>query len=210
VRAARQRVAAAAALLLLVLAPVAAWGQVLTPQPPGGLTFDIRGTTLGVPQTSDFFPDLPGDTIVPARGFGLEAGAHVYPWARGSRAIGVGVNLLWTRASATATPVPSSSTAETTSVMLPEVTVSMRVLSPQLSLNFGTSRGWSYLTVGGGGAWIRSTAEASERSRSVGDVNAGGGARWFISEHVGVGFDLGLHWLGGSSLFAASAGFSLK
>jgi hypothetical protein len=206
---ARRGGAAAVALLLLAAVPGTARAQVTT-EPPGPLVFDVRGTTLGVPQTSDFYPDLPGDTIVPARGFGLEAGAHFYPWRGGSRSLGVGADLFWTRGSATPTANSSTADGTITGIALPDVAVSMRVLSPQVSINFGTSRGWSYLTVGAGRAWVRSTAARESLSRSVGDVNTGAGARWFLSDHLGVGFDLRLHWIGGSALFGASAGFSLK
>jgi hypothetical protein len=210
VSAARRGFAAALTLLFSVLMPDAARAQSLAPQPPGALVFDIRGTTLGVPQTSDFYPDLPGDTIIPARGFGLEAGVHVYPWAGGSRSVGLGADLFWTRASATPTINSSTADGTVTGIALPDVAVAMVVVSPQVSINFGTSRGWSYLTTGGGVARVRSTAARDSVSRAVGDLNAGGGARWFISDRLGVGFDLRLHWVGGSTLLAASAGFSLK
>jgi hypothetical protein len=206
---AARRCVAAAALLILVIVPGIARAQV-TSEPPGSVAFDLRGTTLGVPQTSDFYPDLPGDTIVPARGFGLEAGAHFYPWRGGSRSLGLGADLFWTRGSATPTANSSTADGTITGIALPDVAVSMRVLSPQLSINFGTSRGWSYLTVGAGRAWVRSTAARESVARAVGDVNTGAGARWFLSDHLGIGFDLRLHWIGGSALFAASAGFSLK
>jgi hypothetical protein len=211
VQAVWSNVAAAVVLLVLAVAP-GAGAQTLTPQSPGPLVFDIRGTTLGVPQTSDFYPTLPADTIVPARGFGLQGGAHFYPWHWGSRSVGIGADVAWTRASVPAT-VGSSLTADSGSdfnTTLPAVAVSTRVLSPQLSLNFGTSRGWSYLTAGAGGGQIRSEGDGKALSRSVTDVNAGAGARWFLSDHLGVGFDLRMHWIGGTSLFAASAGFSFK
>lgn len=205
-----QGVRAAVALFILVLAPCAARAQALTPQPPGPMVFDIRGTTLGIPQTPDFYPDLPGDTIVPARGFGVEGGAHFYPWSSGSKSLGVGADVFLTRGSVTPTANSSSAPGTITGIALPDVSVTMRVLSPQASINFGTSWGWSYLTVGGGGAWVTSTAARDSLSRTVADINTGAGARWFISDHVGVGFDLRVHWIGGSALFAASAGFSLK
>ena len=208
--AARQAVATSVTLLILALAPAFAQAQVLTPEPPGPLVFDVRGTALGVPQTPDFYPDLPGDTIVPARGFGLEGGVHFYPWRAGKRSLGVGAELFWTRGSATPTANSSTADGTITGIALPDVAVTMRVLSPQASINFGTARGWSYLSVGGGAAWVRSEAARDSASRTVADINAGGGARWFVSDHLGVGFDLRLHWLGGSTLFGASAGFSLK
>jgi hypothetical protein len=202
------------ALLFFVLAPEArAQNQTLTAQPPGPLVFDVRGTSLGVPQTSDFYPELPTGTVVPARGFGLQGGAHVYPWRRGSRSLGIGADVVWTRGSVPATvtsATPTDAGDSGADAELPAVAVTIRVLSPQVSMNFGSSHGWSYLTVGAGAGRVRSVGGGEALPRSVADVNAGAGARWFLSDHLGVGFDLRMHWIGGASLFAASAGFSLK
>ena len=57
---------------------------------------------------------------------------------------------------------------------------------------------------------MKATAGSEEVVTSKLSVNAGAGARWFITGHVGVGFDLRAHWVGSRALFAASAGFSLK
>ena len=63
---------------------------------------------------------------------------------------------------------------------------------PQVSLNFGTSRGWSY--IGGGVAFMRRAtgdvdAEVADWPRLTG-IHYGGGARWFMSPHVAFMFDL--------------------
>jgi hypothetical protein len=102
------------------------------------------------------------------------------------------------------------------------------VLAPQISFNFGTADGWSYLSGGAGAGGFRgrfTAAETGESSRESGTVlalNGGGGARWFFTDHLAVGFDLRLHWFGGQDaqvglagtpstfLFLASAGFSIK
>jgi hypothetical protein len=88
----------------------------------------------------------------------------------------------------------------------------MNVLAPQISFNFGTSDGWSYLSVGAGTARVNAEATGSSSA-----INAGGGARWFIKRHIGVGFDLRLlriaadgDIMGDSMIFAASVGFSVK
>jgi len=64
------------------------------------------------------------------------------------------------------------------------------------------------------GGTARVDAEVSGSSSAI---NAGGGARWFIKRHIGVGFDLRLHRIaadgdvmGDSMIFAASVGFSVK
>ena len=208
---ARRPVAAAVLLLVLLATPAPAGAQGLTPEPPGPYVIDVRGTTLGVPQTSDVYPDIPGGTVIPARGFGLQAGAHVYPASGRVWRAGFGVGALFTRATAT-TPLDSSETGDAAALpaTFPDVAVTQQIISPQVSLNFGTSRGWSYLSAGVGRGRVRSTAGSDTLTTWRTAVNAGAGARWFVSEHFGVGFDLRAHWLGSRALFAASAGLSLK
>jgi opacity protein-like surface antigen len=78
------------------------------------------------------------------------------------------------------------------------------MLTPQLSLNFGHSLGWSYLSAGLGGAKVTSEATATGNvttftsldSGWVKTINYGGGARWFLNDHLGVGFDLRWYKLG--------------
>ena len=115
---------------------------------------------------------------------------------------------------ATAT-TPTVASADTDDVpgtveTFPDVEVTQRIVSPQVSLNFGTSRGWSYLTSGVGSGRVTATAGSARLTTSRMAVNVGAGARWVVTDHVGVGFDLRAHWMGSRALFAASAGLSLK
>ncbi len=73
----------------------------------------------------------------------------------------------------------------------------MTSLAPQVSLNFGHSLGWSYLSAGLGQTRVKSEAETQSTiqylpvdSGWVKTINYGGGARWFVNDHFGVGFDL--------------------
>src|SRR4051794_11689547 len=79
--------------------PQPARAPVQTPasQQPGPYVLDLRGSTIGIPSESAFFPPLPQGTAVPARAFGLDAGVHVYPFALGPARIGLGANALWDR-----------------------------------------------------------------------------------------------------------------
>ena len=186
--------------------------RVSSAQPPGPYVVDVRGATVGVPQTSEFYPAIPGETVIPARGFGLQAGGHIYPLPVGRWRVGFGVDLFLARATA-ATPTvaaPDTDDAPGTVEALPDVKVTQRIVSPQVSLNFGTSRGWSYLTTGVGRGRVAATAGSARLTTAKMAVNVGAGARWFVTDHVGVGFDLRAHWMGSRALFAASAGFSLK
>jgi hypothetical protein len=169
--------------------------QSLTPGPPGPIfVVDVRGATSGIPTSIGLYPTVPDGGSVPSRGFGYDVGGHVYLFNLGAARVGLGVSVIGVRGTAT------------------DATATMNVLAPQLSFNFGSSDGWSYLSVGAGTARVNAEATGSSSA-----INAGGGARWFIKRHLGVGFDLRLHriaadgdTMGDSMIFAASVGFSLK
>jgi hypothetical protein len=185
-----------AALLVFASAPAAAQ----TAAPPGPWVIDLRGTTSGLPKDTAFFPGIPAETIVPARGFGFDVGAHVYVLTFGPSRLGVGANYMRARGTTEG------------------IAANLSTLAPQVSVNFGTSAGWSYLSAGYGRAWVRTTVErdagtATAAPEPFGAVNFGGGARWFLSAHVGVGFDLRFHQLSGpprTTLMAAAIGFSIR
>lgn len=184
-------------VLLLLLSA----GQVSAqaPDPPGPWVLDVRGATTGLPSDTAFFPPIAIDTLVPSRGFGLDVGAHVYVLSLGPARVGIGASYATTRG-----------TSE-------RVTARVSTLAPQISFNFGSANGWSYLGAGLGRAWIRTTAEqltgtAEEDTGGVSALNFGGGARWFLTSHLGVGFDLRWHSVASTPnvmLLTAAAGFSV-
>jgi hypothetical protein len=169
--------------------------QSLTPGPPGPhFVIDVRGVTSGIPHSIGLYPTIPDGGSVPARGFGYDVGGHVYLFNLGSARLGLGVNVIGLRGTAT------------------DATTTFNILAPQLSFNFGSSDGWSYLSFGAGTARVH-----AEETGTSSAINAGGGARWFIKRHLGIGFDLRLHRIaadgdimGESTAFSASVGFSLK
>lgn len=171
---------------------------------------DFRGATASVPKDSAFYPPLPVDTLVPARGFGLDAGGHVYAGRLKRVRLGYGANVFLVRATQGGV-----------------TTVNARFVAPQVSMNFGTARGWSYISGGFGAAAIRGAmndvngGSVTRASGVLGAINVGGGARWFVSPHLAFTFDIRLHRLGHATgvdgvqtstamLSSASAGFSLK
>lgn len=173
------------AIPLLVATGLAVTGadaaaQSVRPGPPGPFAIDVRGVTAALPQAFGFYPDLPLETLVPARGFGIEAGGNVYFGRLGPARMGAGASVFVVRG--------TSDSAVAT----------LRMLSPQFSLNFGTSRGWSYVSGGVGLADVRGRykpADATRRSTAMTVLNVGGGARWFVSAHVAFTFDVRLHRL---------------
>ena len=213
----------AAVWLLLaagVLAGPPVHAQTTRPDPPGPYVLDLRGATAGLPQAQMFYPEFPTGTRIPARGFGFDVGAHVYLFRLGAARVGVGANWLQIRGTAktagTTTSTSSDSTDSTTSTAttFPDVTTTGRILAPQISFSFGTHDGWSYLSLGYDTGSVTAkgsgTPASSRESSGLTGYNAGGGARWFLAEHFGVGFDLRLHRLGGSGLFSLSAGVSVR
>ena len=129
---------------------------------------------------------------IPTRGFGLVAGAHVYPFRLGRVAVGLGGEVLVSRASRTLGPPVEDGPDG------PTVKTRFSALSPQVSLNFGASEGWSY--VSGGMGWSRFSVRLSEDAPASATqaeddprrktINYGGGARWFTSRHVAFSVDV--------------------
>ena len=149
---------------------------------------------MGLPQAMGFYPELPADTLVPARGFGLEAGAHVYLWQLGPARFGAGAAYFHTRATSGESVVMTS-----------------RILAPQMSFNFGSSEGWSYVSGGAGlgqlsGRFTGDAAPAERDSDMLLTLNVGGGARWFITPRMALSFDLRLHRLSGQEAQIGLAG----
>jgi hypothetical protein len=185
-----------AAVLVLVALPAAAQG----PDPVAGYVLDLRGATSGLPKETAFFPGIPVETIVPARGFGFDVGGHVYLFGLGPSRVGIGLNYLRVRGTT------------------PGIVGNVSSVAPQVSFNFGGANGWSYLSAGVGRAWVRTTIEresgpATAESEGLTAFNYGGGARWFLMRRLALGFDVRLHRVSGpprTSLFAASVGFSVR
>jgi hypothetical protein len=168
--------------------------QSLTPGPPGPFVVDVRGVTSGIPASPGLYPDLGDEVVVPARGFGYDVGGHVYLLKVGPARLGLGVNYIYVRGTAT------------------DANATLRTIAPQLSFNFGTSDGWSYLSFGAGTARVDAVESGSSSA-----INAGGGARWFIRRHLALGFDVRMHKIaadgdimGPSTQVSASVGLSLK
>ena len=226
---------AAIGVLAAALVGTPAVAQVAAPEPPGPYTIDIRGATGGLPTDAAFFPPLPSGTSIPTRGYGVDVGAHVYPLQLGPARLGVGVGVL--RVRGTASPeTPSSSTGSTIAATTPDVDSAFTVIAPQLSFNFGSSAGWSYLSAGLGGARVTSVTSAFRGEGIASDLTPGGeansgfrrslsigaGARWFSKARLGVSFDLRVYFVAAgsaegtrpatpsSTLTSASVGVSVR
>lgn len=167
---------------------------------PGPYVIDVRGAMSGTPAGSSFYPPVSAATIAPQRGFGFGTGAHVYLFHLGPSRIGIGADLMRARGSAT-TEASTAGTSTTSGTI--DTVMTVTTLAPQLSFNFGSHDGWSYLSAGYGTTQTRaevgspagSSRTTATRDRRTYTLNLGGGARWFLREHLGVGFDVRFHRL---------------
>jgi outer membrane protein with beta-barrel domain len=126
-------------------------------------------------------------TNLPTRGLGIAGGAHWYPARLGIVTLGLGGEILASGGSNSLDPGEGGGIEGAT------VNTKFSTISPQVSLNFGRRQGWSYLTGGLGWANFRTEREnlpvADGQSRPHA-FNYGGGARWFVNEHLAVNLDL--------------------
>ena len=219
-----RRVAAAGLVWLGVCASAAA--QTAAPDRPGPYVVDLRGTTVSLPQDASVFPPVPSATAVPSRAWGLDVGAHVYLAQLGAARLGIGGTFV--RARGTAAPSPPATTAGSPAPprTTPDVAALWTAVAPQVSFNFGSRAGWSYLSAGIGRAKLTTRASAfgttparllDTGTRST--INFGGGARWFTKARLAFSFDVRFHMMGagsgdtpapGATVLAASVGLSLR
>lgn len=224
----------AAALLWLVwlaavLVGVPAAAQIPPPRPPGPYAIDVRAVSGAIPQDASFFPPAPTGTLIPSRGFGVDIGGHVYLMQLGPARVGVGATLLRLRGTA-GPPTPPSSPGSSTPAAprtIPDVQATLTSVAPQISFNFGTADGWSYLSAGLGATRLSTATSgtptaATRDAGTLSTLNVGGGARWFAYRRLAFTFDVRFHLLSAgygdglaaptprATLIAASAGISLR
>ena len=194
---------AAALLIALLLADAHASAQ--STSRPGPWALDVRGVTSPVPEQTVFYPTLDRTALIPGRGFGLNAGVHVYPLNLGSARLGIGADLFYVRGKTTPlVPTPAAGSGTTAASVGQAVEVDLRMLAPQVSFNFGSREGWSYLSAGFGTADVVARTSGvlpgRQQSSRLNALNVGGGARWFVKSHLAVGFDIRMHNIGAGTV----------
>jgi hypothetical protein len=198
--------------------------------PIGFFAADARMVSSGLPTEPGWTPTVPSGTIVPTRGFGVDFGVHVYVLRFRRIALGVGASLLNARGKTSPPEAASTGTTPPAPRTVPDVTTRVTSFAPQLSLNFGHSLGWSYVSAGVGQARASSdaflpnstTTFTPRESGWVKSLNYGGGARWYATDHFGFGFDIRWHKISivpasnthpgapRASLFVGGAGIVVK
>ena len=125
---------------------------------------------------------------LPGLGVGVDVGAHVYLPKWRAITFGIGGELTFGRAHSTPPTVAGQPT------FVRPVTERFMSVAPQLSFNFGTGHGWSYLSGGiGKSVWsIHPDGEEPGEAdlAQLKTINYGGGARWFAKQHLAFSFDV--------------------
>ena len=183
-------------VLLVLLAVVPAAAQTREPLP--WFAVDLHAASVGMPTAEGWIPvPVIGDTPLPGRGFGVAGGATVYPLRLGIITFGFGASISAAKGKGESLTVTTGSGATAVTVVTPIMRTAVLNVIPQLSINFGHKPGWSYLSAGLGTTRVTSSMDAVGTTPQVivpetwnQAINFGGGARWFMKQHLGAGFDV--------------------
>jgi hypothetical protein len=177
----------------LLLAPASAFAQ--PENPIGPFAVDLRGIFARHKQEPSVATELAVPAAnLPTRSLGISAGAQWYPWHVGIVTLGVGGHLLNGRGSRTVDPVttPGTSGAGATTSVGSTVVRHFRVLTPDVSLNFGHRNGWSYISGGLGRSnlFVERKDEPVTNAPGRRTIHYGAGAKWFTNHHLAVSLDV--------------------
>ena len=124
---------------------------------------------------------------MPGSGFGLHASANLYVFTWKAVTFGLGGDAAIARAHHAAQPISTTVTGR-------PVTERFTHIAPELSFNFGTGNGWSYLSGGiGTSTWSivpDGAAPLNADRERLQTINYGGGARWFAKRHLAFSVDV--------------------
>jgi hypothetical protein len=171
---------------LIVCAPAA---RAQEPPPPiGPVVLDVHGTVPKFPSNAQLADSRSlALNELPGVGLGLHAAAHVYVFRWKAVTFGLGGDLTMARAH-------TSGIQSGDQIVQRAVTERFTHFAPELSFNFGTGDGWSYISGGIGPSIWRIVPDGAlpapadqERLRTI---DYGGGARWFIRRHLAFSFDV--------------------
>lgn len=153
----------------------------------GPFAVDIRGAFPRYGPTEELAaPYAVRAADLPSHGLGLDLGAHWYPLKWRNITFGIGGTVLFSSGRQGPTIVEEVVTGH-------DVDITFTALSPQVSFNFGSGKGWSYVSGGLGYSTMTIATEkiaALETQPSRKTINYGGGARWFSRKHLAFTLDV--------------------
>ncbi len=183
----RMRVGVAS--LVLVFASVAV-GPARAQEPPpriGPFVIDLHATVPRFPSEDPELAASRGMTLgeLPGSGLGVQVGVHLYPLRWRAVTFGIGGEL--TKGRARQTPAAGVKLVRPSEERFTSI-------APQLSFNFGTGHGWSYISGGMGQSTRAVVPEGQEGfppdAERLKTINYGGGARWFMKDHLAFSLDV--------------------
>ncbi len=193
------RCAALAFAAAVVFSPMVAFAQDSSAPIPR-LVVDVHGIIPVFPNDnaqladSRFVTDLSRPVMVselPGAGFGGRVAVHIYVFKWKAITVGIGGEAFSARSSS------SPAAGSDPSLQLVPVTERLTSADGQVSFNFGSAHGWSYLSGGvGRSQWSIIPAgqpSASADAELLPTANYGGGAHWSIKRHVGFSLDIRLY-----------------
>jgi hypothetical protein len=165
-----------------------------------------------------------GLSELPGRAFGGDFAVHVYPFKWRAITFGIGARVMAARATNEPQVIPDQPTT------LVAVTEKLASVGPEISFNFGTGSGWSYLSGGiSASRWsiIPKLPDGTDAPPQPPDeerlktITYGAGARWFAKPHVAFSFDARFYSIRAgtagdlpasprATLFVIGAGISIK
>ena len=190
------------------------------PQKIGPFAIDVHGTIPRFPHDDQLAEsrallarELPGV------GLGVHAVATVYVFKWRAITFGLGAEGTVARSRSGAAPISEDAIGNA-------VTERFAHAAPQLSFNFGTGDGWSYVSGGVGvSTWSvvpDGAASLNADRERLQTYNYGGGARWFVNPHLAFSVDARFYAIypgtpeGGrpgsprTTLFIVGAGISVR
>jgi len=179
---------ALATALVVCAADRAAYAQDPPPRLPL-VVVDLHGTFTRLPNGDVELADSRGLSVneLPGHAFGADLGFHIYPLSYRGITFGIGGQVTYTRGRLTPPETPAGA-------FLRPVTERFVSAAPQLSFNFGSGNGWSYLSGGLGRSVWQIIPDDGEPlpgdEEQLKTINYGGGARWFIKKHLAFSFDV--------------------
>jgi hypothetical protein len=189
-------------LVCAVLRPVDARGQEPPPRIPI-VAIDLHVTVPRFPSDAAV-ADSRSMTVaeLPGRGLGLHGALTFYPIKWRVVTFGIGGEVTANR---------SRSQPPASNPGLRGAEEKFLSAAPQLSFNFGSGRGWSYLSGGIGlSQWslipddrVEPFPGDTERLKTI---NYGGGARWFAKPHLAFSFDVRFYAINPGSPYLGNPG----
>jgi hypothetical protein len=179
----------------LVVLKVSAASPARAQDPPPRIPFyviDLHATVPRFPSDDPALADSRGMLLaeLPGSGLGVQVGLHLYPLRWRAVTFGLGGELTAGRSRQT----PDAGTTTTGGTLLRPSEERFFSISPQISFNFGTGHGWSYISGGLGQSRWAIVPEGQDGfppdSEPLKTINYGGGARWFMKRHLAFSFDV--------------------